>query len=228
LFSLLKNLYKLNVFTKRIMPEIKRQTAYKCTINQILTGEYVQKTGWDPNYIELGQLQISRVNIIAAVVSKEDNTIFVDDSTGKISIMLFNETADATKINVGDVIIIIGKPREYNKQRYIVSEILRKIENKKWIEYRQKELSLQKHTPIQKNEEPTKESNIPDVHEEEQTNNYAYQLIALIKKLDAGSGADITDVIGQSKISGAEKYITTLLNEGEIFEIRSGKLKVLE
>jgi len=72
------------------------------------------------------------------------------------------------------------------------------------------------------------ESDALEEHEEEPTDNYAYQLIELIKKLDAGSGADITEVIDQSKISGAEKYITTLLNEGEIFEIRSGKLKVLE
>lgn len=222
------------------MPEIKRQTAYKCTIKQILTGNYVQKTGWDPNYIEIGKTQISRVNIIATIVTKEENTLFVDDGTGQMSIMLFNESINPKKINVGDVAIIIGKPREYNNQRYVVPEIIKKIENKKWIDYRKKELALQDEFEEATNQRPKEEINESqdtqqdidepeqDSQEEQPVDNYAYQLINLIKKLDAGSGAEMNEVISQSKIKDAEKYLTTLMNEGEIFEIRPGKLKVLE
>ncbi len=216
------------------MPEIKRQTAYKCTINQILSGNYIQKTGWDPNYIELGNQQISRVNIIAIVVSREDNSILIDDGSGQISMMLFNDSTSASNISVGDIILVIGRPREYNSQRYIAPEIIRKIEDKRWIDYRKQELNMltdsqkiiKKETEQSATQsyEPTKEKK----YEEEPIDNYAHNIITLIKKLDAGSGADINEVIKQSKIKDTEKYITALLNEGEIFELRAGKLKVLE
>jgi hypothetical protein len=32
------------------MPEVKRQTAYKCSVKMILDGKYVQRPGWEPNY----------------------------------------------------------------------------------------------------------------------------------------------------------------------------------
>ncbi len=52
----------------------------------------------------------------------------------------------------------------------------------------------------------------------------------IIKELDAGKGANMDEVIEKCAGDGddAEKIIKSLLEEGEIFEIRPGKLKVLE
>ena len=41
-------------------------------------------------------------------------------------------------------------------------------------------------------------------------------------------GIDIDEVIKKSNINGSEAIIINLLKEGDIFEIRPGKLKVLE
>jgi RPA family protein len=223
------------------MSEVKRQTAYKCSVKMILEGKYIQRPGWDPNYIELNGLQISRVNILAVVVSKEGNSCIIDDGTGQIQIMAFGEDQKLKNANVGDVILIIARPREYNQKRFLVPEIIRKIENKKWIEYRRAELELIPHTI--KQEEPDNifekiteqipEKVIQEIEEKikQETgfeDNYASIILSTIRKLDKGDGANINDIIRVSKLDKAEKYIESLINEGEIFEIKKGKIKVLE
>lgn len=215
------------------MPDIKRQTAYKCTIHQINKGKYVVQQGWEPNYVELNGLQVSRVNILAVVLSKEGNSFLLDDGTGKIQTRLFTENKTAENINPGHIVLIIGKPREYNNERYIVPEILRIIENKKWIEHRKKELAIEIDIlPSSTQEINAQEENVDNEIEKpvEQPRgpNYSKTIIECIRKLDKGDGASTDEVIKESKLKEAEDYIETLLNEGEIFELRPGKLKILE
>jgi hypothetical protein len=51
-------------------------------------------------------------------------------------------------------------------------------------------------------------------------------LVGKIRELDTGTGAQIDDLL--PLLPDAEKYIRTLIEEGEIFEIRPGRLKILE
>jgi hypothetical protein len=51
-------------------------------------------------------------------------------------------------------------------------------------------------------------------------------VIQLIKKLDDGSGAPIEQLVEANP--EAESILTTLMAEGEIFEIKPGRVKVLE
>lgn len=238
------------------MPEVKRQTAYKCSVKMILDGNYIQKPGWDPNYIQINGLHISRINILAVAVGKEGNSLTIDDGTGQVRVVFFNEQNKLESINIGDVVIIIGRPREYDKKRFIVPEIIKVVEDKKWIEYRKLELSIQEKElrdknaddnslefkPVSKKEfderkeevfaEESKKSE--DESGEEEFNsgekfedNYASKIISAIKKLDKGDGANINDVISHSGLEQAEKYILSLINEGEIFELRPGRIKIL-
>ncbi|MCF7871674.1 OB-fold nucleic acid binding domain-containing protein [Candidatus Woesearchaeota archaeon] len=218
------------------MPDIQRQTAYKCNINTVLASRYIQQQGWEPNYLEKNDKKISRVNILAAVVSKENNTITIDDGTGQINLMLFSDHEKAENIDVADIILVIGKPREYNNQRYIVPEILKKIQNTKWIQYRKMELNLDidnknhhdnENTQDKLIEKPLKKQ-IPPLIEIKKPENISQKIVETIRKLDKGDGAEIEQVIDQIKNSDAEKYITLLINEGEIFEARPGKIKILE
>ena len=116
------------------MPESKeRQIAYKVKINDLFKGNYVIQGGWDPNYIELNDLKISRVNIIAAVVDKKvtDNlaTISIDDGTATIVGKSFNEEVKKINdINVGDVVLLIGRPRKYNEELFISIEIIKTVD----------------------------------------------------------------------------------------------------
>lgn len=232
------------------MPEVKRQTAYKCSVKMILDGNYVQKPGWDPNYVESNGLQISRANILAVIVSKEGNSFTLDDGTGQIQVMSFGEDQKFKEREVGDVVLVIARPREYNQRRFLVPEIVKKIENGKWIDYRKAELSIYPFVESEKNEEKTKtkqpepkskETKIKKIPDEEISaldkkikletgfeDNYASIILSTIRKLDKGDGASINDIIKQSGLEKAEKYIKSLINEGEIFEIRTGKIKILE
>lgn len=223
----MKNKYK-QITTPKNMPEIKRQTAIKCTIKQILEGTYVQRQGWQPNYIEISGKQISRVNILAALVNKQDNTLIIDDGTGKIPLRLFSEHKKADNLSIGDILLIIGRPREYNNERYITPEILRKIKNKKWIDHRQKELQIKETTPTKKTKPEKNEEKIEELPPQyEETANNTSKILQLIRNLDKGDGADTEQIIKESKIKNAEEHIQSLINEGEIYEIRPGKLKIL-
>ncbi len=207
----------------------KRQVAYKVKINDILSGPYIKEEGeWVPNYIVVGDKKVSRVNLMAVVVSKQnsENTNYknltIDDGSGKISIRSFEENSNFDGIEIGDFVLVIGRPREYLNDKYIVSEILKKVDGALWAEVRKLELANNAgEVALKKDSVGVKEESI----EEEDT---ATKIFKLIKEVDSGSGADTQEVISKSNIDKAEQIITNLLEQGEVFEIKPGKLKVLE
>lgn len=215
----------------------KRQIAYKVKINDILKGEYVKEEGeWVPNYIRVGDKKVSRVNLMAVVVSKQDleNTnyqnLLVDDGSGKISIRSFEEGISFDNIDVGDFVLIIGRPREYFNEKYIVSEILKKVDEPLWVEVRKLELEHKKEAKegISKAESELVGQEDEVKEEEIGVSDINKKIFDLIKEIDMGEGADTQEVITKSDIDEAEDIINRLLEQGEVFEIKPGKLKVLE
>ena len=214
----------------------KRQVAYKVRINDILKGEYVKEEGeWVPNYIKVGDKKVSRINLMAVVVSKQnlENTnyqsLLIDDGSGKISIRSFEEGNNFNNIEVGNFALVIGRPREYFNEKYIVSEILKKIEEPLWVELRKLELESKRDVKEQiESSESELVDKEEDVEEERIEDDINKKIFNLIKEIDAGEGADTQEVITKSNIDEAEGIIKKLLKEGEVFEIKSGRLKVLE
>jgi len=249
-----------------------RQVAMKVRLQDIANGTYVRVNGeWEPNFIQTTDGRtISRANVIGVVVSEpEMNNFVIDDGTAKVPVRIFNDMKmDAA---LGDVVLLIGRPREFNQQIFIVPEIIKKIENKKWIDYRKLELSMllkdvvepkvETIEPVKQAVEPVKkqidaieetdvdkpvseekiekpQQNEPEVKTveaatkeppaDEVMDNPIDKIIEIIKDMDKGDGADTEEVIDASKVSNCEQILDNLLKEGEIFEITSGKLKVLE
>jgi hypothetical protein len=205
--------------------DFKRQTAYKCNISSIQNGVFVKKTGWESNYVMTEFGDFSRVNIIAVVVGKDDNTITVDDGTGNISARFFDNSGKINEINVGDLVLIIARPREFNSQMYLTPEIVKKID-RSWINYRRKELTLVKK--IRKVD--TIKSEVPkivEVAESTHTASSKEKIIKIISELDTGTGVNVDDLIRLSKISNAEDILNDMVLKGEIFEIKPGKLKMM-
>jgi len=205
------------------MSEIRRQTAYKCSIKQLLDSRYVQQQGLNPNYIDLGKTKAARLNILAILISKEGNTLIVDDGTGQMQVMLFEEYQKKNLPNLGELIMLVGKPREYNEKRFFVPEIIKVLDNHKWIEHRKKELimnNVEIEKKPQKEKETTKEPILNNVE------NHQEKIFKKIKELDKGDGVSYNDLIKSLKIKNIEKEIEDLLKEGEIFEIK-GKLKMI-
>ena len=197
---------------------IKRLVAYKVKINDIINGEYVKEEGWKPNYVKTNFGNISRVNVLAVVVGKNDDGSFtIDDGSGKINARSFDIIADGFKI--GDVVLVIGKPRLWNSQKYIIYEIVKKIEDKTWIKVRKLELNTIKKEEIK---------GITEKVEEKVVENPYDKILDLIKELDKGDGADYQEVYVKSNLKKGDEILKALLEQGEIFEIKPGRLKILE
>jgi RPA family protein len=216
---------------------IERQTAHKVSISEILENDYIKTKDWNPNFIlARGNEKISRVNIIGVVLSNEveqfgqvmHRNIIIDDGTGTISLKNFENPDIFSHIKISDIILVIGKPREYGAERYVLPEIIRKTDQK-WMEHRKLEIFLMKKSP--------KKENPPEkiVTQEEMVQNGKAQekeskielVYSIVKSLDAGAGADYDEVIKKAGFPEAESAIRKLMENGDIFEIRAGKLKVL-
>lgn len=196
----------------------KRQVAYKVRIKDILDGEYIKEEGWMPNYIRLiDGAKVSRVNIIGTIVLKTDEqnykSVLIDDGSGKLPVRSFEKYELFDGVGIGDVVLIIGRPREFG-EKYIVPEIIKKIDDQAWIELRKLEL---KKPDLKVSEEKVDVAVSP-----------ADKIFGLIKEADKGTGVDVEDIIRKSNISEAEKIIRSLLEEGEIFELKPGRVKILE
>jgi RPA family protein len=222
----------------------KRQVAIKARISEITNGKYFKEEGWKPNYIITNTNKIiSRANIIGVIVSEPsiettNQNITIDDGTGRITVRSFDDKLILNKYNTGEIVMIIGRPREYNGEKYLVPEIIKTVEDKRWIEVRKKELEKEKIADKTINtiedssivREETIEENVEDneVIEEKQCETSYEKIIKTIREMDTGSGVNIEEVILRMNDPNSEKILNSLLEEGEIFEIRPGMIKVLE
>ena len=198
----------------------KRQIAYKLRIKDILNGTYHQQAGWQPNYLlTCNNQKVSRVNLIAAIIDKtqdQSTNFLLDDGTGQITIRIF-EPLKTPLPQIGDTALIIAKIREFNQEKYLMPEIIKKIKNPSWIQVRK--LELKDFSPPAKIAE----------EEVEETSLAPYEnLLNLIKRLDLGEGVSVDDLIKQSTLTNCEELIESLLKEGEIFEISPGRIKILK
>ena len=205
----------------------KRQVAYKIPIKQILDNQYIKEEGeWSPNYIQIQNRKVSRVNVFAVVVSAEkDNesmydNVIIDDGTGKITVRSFEGGQQFEGIEVGNPVTVIGRPREYANERYIVAEIIKKVSDPVWAEVRKREL----HPDV---EEPTEQPPTQKTQPKPQPDTNS-KVVAAIKELDSGSGADMQEIVNSLNVENPEAMIQRMLEQGEVFEIKPGKIKVLE
>ncbi len=210
------------------MPELeqkslKRQVAYKERISDILNSTFV-KDGTSAGCIRLNGIDVSRVNIIATVVYKADDINYasavIDDGTARISLRSFEKSSIFSKIDIGDAVLVIGRIREFNNERYVAPEILKKIDNAGWLNARKLEL---KGNPISRIDEK-----IEGKEAEEETSDIKERAYSLIKKLDDGNGAPAEDVVNALHHTEAENVLNKMLENGDVFEVKPGRLKVLE
>lgn len=142
------------------MEEPQRQVAKKCTVATIQSGNYVKQEGWAPNYIESGIGHISRAHLVGVAVQQVSDTEFLfDDGTGKISVRSFE--SNFTLPNIGALVRLIGKPREYQDQRYLIPEIVKMLDNPGWAKLHQQDtkgqdqLKVPEPSPVSAPEAPS-------------------------------------------------------------------------
>ncbi len=202
-----------------------RQVAYKVRVSDVLSASF-DKDNVYATYIKLNNANVSRVNLIATLVYKAEDFNYagavIDDGTGRISLRSFENKLIFSKADVGDVVLLIGRIREFNNERYIMPEILKKI-SLEWMNVRKLELMKNDKTKLKATSSEIQSGTLG-----EEVASINEEIYLLIKRLDTGNGVAIDDVIKNFDNIEAEKILNILLEKGDIFEVKPGKLKVLE
>jgi RPA family protein len=220
----------------------KRQTAYYCTARQLLDGSYVERDGWEPNFVATDAGAVSRVRVVGVVVDTNDSSFLVDDGSGRLPVRSFDSSLPSVK--AGDVVLVIGRPRLFDGDLYVLSEVARKLPSAKWLKYYSDHKDeLQRFIPDVpapdtkdevSEEKATSSSQVSgeDVpagsDNGEKSPNQAEAIIGAIRELDPGDGAPVDEVLSKAGFPEAEQRLQSLISEGEVFELRAGKVKVLE
>ena len=114
-----------------------------------------------------------------------------------------------------------------SQEANLLNKIIKDIQNEDWLELRKKQLKILNKDNVVKEEPIQKQDETVEIKEEIiNSDNESDDIFNTIKKLDEGEGVYIEELI--KKHPNAEKLVENLLNEGEIFEIKPGKYKLLE
>jgi len=240
--------------------ETIRQTMVKTRISDVVNGKFIRKEGMEPSYVltDIGQ-KISRVNLLGTVVDKfmsEDgnySTITIDDDSDSIRVKAFKDDAKIfDNINTGDLVMIIGKVREYSDENYIIPEIVKKIadpnyeslhklevlkdlmKQKKVLEDIKKE--KEKFSDVEELKEYAKEKYDVDVvegvveslsEEEPEEKDYKPVVLETLDRLDKGKGVKFKTLLVECKLqeNEFEEVINELLSDGICYEPSPGLIK---
>jgi len=206
-----------------MVQSVRRQTAYLCTVRDVVSGEYVKNDGWDPNYLVSRGKAFVRVRIVGVIVEVlSPQHVILDDGSGRIALRSFHSSFSA---GVGDRVMVIGRPREFNGERYVVVEIMSSL-SPEWLQYFVSVRdAFQRFVPPApaRDEKGSEEEVVVDAHR-----NKAEVLLSLVRELDPGDGAPVDVVVERAGFPDAHDRLRFLIEEGEVFELRPGKIKVLE
>ena len=238
---------------------VKRMPAIKIRIKDVVEGKFFSgsKEELKPSYIitKFGEM-ISRVNILGTVIDKFVNDaesymfFLIDDGTSSIRVKLFKDLVEKFKdIDIGDLVLVIGKVKQYLDEVYINGEIVRRVTDPNYEIYRKLELikSIRKAKEtikeIKKLKEELSEEEFKHVVKERynldekslemilkterEEKDFKPQILKLIDQLDEGNGVEVMRLFDILKLpeSAIESAITDLLNEGYIYEPEPGKFR---
>lgn len=203
----------------------QRFPAVKMSIQRLINGQFVPGTEQEGSYIKLNTgEQVFRCNIMGTVLQIEEvgslTNILLDDGTGQILIRSFEPLPHLKQLSIGTPLLLIGRIRKYNEERYISPEIVKPI-SPAWLEVRSKEIIFT--NPIEN--KAVEDENFQE--EDEEPLLPVEKLLLLIRNLDSGDGVSIEEVIERSSLNDTEQLIEKMLERGDIFQIQPGKIKVL-
>ncbi|MEM7821570.1 MAG: OB-fold nucleic acid binding domain-containing protein [Candidatus Aenigmatarchaeota archaeon] len=237
-----------------------RISAKKIRISDILNGKFFpgEKEGLKPSYLitPFGQI-VSRVNIVSTIIEKflsEDenySSITLDDGSGAIRAKAFGEKVNLFKdLEVGDIVMIIGKIKEYAGEIYINAEIVKRVDFD-YENFRRLEILkdiIEKNKMMEKIKEMQKKVSEEELKKYVKENfgmdetclevllenlkvekeiDYKPILLKLIGEMDEGDGVNMSEILEVCDLPEGiiEKTINELLSEGSLFEPLPGRFK---
>ncbi|MBI2143351.1 hypothetical protein HYU20_03345 [Candidatus Woesearchaeota archaeon] len=210
--------------------QYRREVAQKTSVAEILEGGFVE-TEDGSTVLNVKGRQIKRANILTTIVDKASaggayKSMVADDGTGQIRLRFFDSESQLyEKPEVGDFVLVIGRPRHYGEEKYIAPELVKPLRDVKWAEVRKLELKLamKKHRAAAIKDEKNRNEGVKDAIGRDKVEVYK-----IIKELDTGRGADATEVVMKCEGGNADSLIKEMIRAGDLFEVSPGKLKVLE
>lgn len=205
----------------------QREIAYKLKIGDLLRANLIFEESENLNkklrYIEIGNKNILRINIVANVIDKYESqgekkfaSITVDDGSGQLRARVFSDDIDKLQnIVEGDTVVIIGLLRYFNEELYVIPEIIRKQEPKYLLV---RKLEIDKSFTF-----------VPSKEEKKLVLALRDEIINMIKDSESNEGIEKEDMI--MKISSNPELINEeikkLLEEGLIYEPKPGRVRYL-
>lgn len=205
----------------------KRETAYKLRINDILRASQIFEETEALNkrlrFIELGNKQIVRVNVIANVIDKYESegerrfaSITLDDGSGQIRVRVFGDDINKfADIIQGDTVLVIGVLRSFNQEIYILPDIIKK-EDPRYLLVRKLEIEREYTISL-----PKQKQEIKILRDE---------IVKMIRDAESQEGIDKEEIIMKIKHSQPEiinQEIQKLLEDGIIYEPRPSRVRYL-
>jgi len=232
-----------------------RQTAYRIWLSDIKE-RAIEKVEGQTAFVTIGEKRVSRVNVVASVVDKflteNENyaSLTLDDGSAQLRLKAFGDFVSRLKdIEAGDIILAIARIREYNNETYLLPEILKKVTSKHAL-LRRLELILEygKRDPGFKTEMESEfnpksgqtqaqaqvqEKTQQQIQQEESNISLASlkeKIKIQLAKLDEGEGVELALLEQKLEVKDKEKVeeaIEELLGEGEAYEPRPGKVRLI-
>jgi RPA family protein len=181
----------------------------------------------------------------------------IDDGTDTIRLKAFGPEVEKIKsAEIGMLMRVVGKVKDRNDERYLLADFVKEIKDPNWLIVHKLEAgkpseikettdipntnstNTKENSPIESKsgEDKSKQSSAISSDKSKETLAVSKDkpedipnFVEIISKLDSGDGAEIDTIIKESKLSEeeAKSFIVNLLKDGEIYEPRKGKLKVL-
>lgn len=242
---------------------VKRLVAKKVRVSDVTNGKFFpgSRESMQPSFVitPFGQ-KVSRVNIIATITDKFSSddgnysSITIDDGSDAVRAKAFKEDVKIFEsLKKGQLVIVIGKVREYQNEIYINAEIVKAVEpnyeslrrleviehldeQKKLIDNLRK---IKEHLGDDEaaNEELKQYAKKMGIEEqalgiifEKREPDYKPKILDVIASLDDGSGVEIVKLFEISKLPDnvIERVVDELLAKGFLFEPSPGKFKVIK
>ena len=209
--------------------QIGRHTAYKVWIKEI----HNNKESIDPStgfpYLPVKDKKVVRVHIFGSVVDKFTSesyaTIVLDDSSGSIRLRAWaDDTYLFEKLEVGDLVFVVGRWAEYKEEKYVRPEVVRKV-SIDWALLRRLQLAKEYGIPS-KEEKVSVKVESEGVKEVEPTLAAREAVLSIVDKKDEATAAEVCHESGIS-MEKIEVAINDLLKEGEIFAPRQGVYRLV-
>ncbi len=240
-----------------------RSTAYKLKIEDLVRGEYTRSPeGTEPSYLltPWGQ-HVAHARVMGTVIDKfvrDDQgyaTLRIDDGSETISLRAWREgVPELDRFDVGDLVDVLGRVREFEGEIYLTPELILKVENPNWELVREleiidsrrealssgvrpKRISVEKAGPSQldidlprpaKTTEPAAEEAEEEPPLPEVPDEIKKRVILAIEKLDKGGGATPVEVAIELNLPQpqVEDALRIIFVEGDVFEPTAGRFKL--